>query len=53
MLIVLYCLSPRLLAPPVDVNVRKPIGSEHDLIVRWIATQFSAGCVSETGRSGS
>ena len=48
MLIALYCLPPPPPAPPRDVTVRKPIGPEHDLVVRWVATNFSAGWASES-----
>ena len=47
-LIALYRLPPRSPEPPVDVTVRKPLGPEHDLVVRWVATHFSAGWASES-----
>jgi ribosomal protein S18 acetylase RimI-like enzyme len=30
-----------------SVQLRKPLGTEHDLVVRWVAEQFSAGWASE------
>lgn len=47
MLIALYRLPPPPPVLPVDVTVRKPLGPEHDLVVRWVATQFSVGWASE------
>lgn len=47
MLIALYRLPLQACSLPQDVVVRKPLGAEHDLIVRWVAAQFSAGWASE------
>lgn len=48
MLIKLYALSARGADSPASTGViRKPIGPEHDLVVDWIAREFSAGWASE------
>lgn len=47
MLIALYRPPPHVPALPRGVTVRQPLGPEHDLIARWVATQFSAGWASE------
>jgi ribosomal protein S18 acetylase RimI-like enzyme len=46
MLIALYRL-PDAPEPIVWVSIRKPLGSEHDLVARWVAATFSPGWASE------
>jgi GNAT superfamily N-acetyltransferase len=52
MLIALYALTGDGRAPSdhaAGVTVRKPIGPEHDAVVRWVADRFGAGWASEVG----
>ena len=46
MLIALYGL-PALRRPPADIEVRKPLAPEHDLVAAWVARHFTAGWASE------
>jgi predicted N-acetyltransferase YhbS len=48
MLIKLYALPAAVTKPPGDgTTIRKPIGPEHDLLIRWVAEHFGPGWASE------
>ncbi|HET7795838.1 MAG TPA: GNAT family N-acetyltransferase [Rhizobacter sp.] len=48
MLIKLYALPTEAPRPlPEGIDIRKPIGPEHDLLVGWVAEHFGTGWASE------
>lgn len=49
MLIALYRLPVLPPSVPDGVVIRKPLGPEHNVVVRWVNAEFSAGWASEAG----